>query len=133
MTVVRNSLRERVLKLWLPLGVSLVFALFPFYWMAITSLKPNQELYNRKTMPLIVHDPTLKHYVDLLTETSFLEWTWNTFVVAAIWVPIARAESRTSTRVPPKLGGFCWNGRGGPPCCGWNCWVPPWGGMGYPC
>ena len=34
-----------------------VFALFPFYWMAITSLKPNQELYNRKVMPLIVHTP----------------------------------------------------------------------------
>ncbi len=50
--------------------------------MAITSLKTNQELYNRKVMPLIVHNPTLKHYVDLLTETSFLEWTWNTFVVA---------------------------------------------------
>ena len=61
-----------LLKLWLPLGVSLIFALFPFYWMAITSLKPNQELYNRKVMPLIVHHPTLKHYVDLLTETSFL-------------------------------------------------------------
>jgi multiple sugar transport system permease protein len=50
----------------------LVFALFPFYWMAITSLKSNQELYSRKVMPLIVHHPTLKHYVDLLTETSFL-------------------------------------------------------------
>src|SRR5260370_25596064 len=33
-------------------------------------------------MPLIVHNPTLKHYVDLITETNFLEWTWNTFVVA---------------------------------------------------
>ena len=94
MTDVRNSLRERVLKLWLPLGVSLVFALFPFYWMAITSLKPNQELYNRKTMPLIVHDPTLKHYVDLLTETSFLEWTWNTFVVAAISTAICASGVR---------------------------------------
>ena len=27
-------------------AVFLVFALFPFYWMAITSLKPNPELYN---------------------------------------------------------------------------------------
>ena len=52
--------------------MSLVFALFPFYWMAITSLKSNQELYSRKVMPLIVHNPTLKHYVDLLTETNFL-------------------------------------------------------------
>src|SRR5947209_18606953 len=82
MTVGRGGWRMRLLTLWLPLGAALVFALFPFYWMAITSLKSNQELYSRKVMPLIVHNPTLKHYVDLLTETSFLEWTWNTFVVA---------------------------------------------------
>src|SRR5215831_19376927 len=82
MTVDRRGAHVRLLKLWLPLGASLLFALFPFYWMAITSLKPNQELYSRKVMPLIVHNPTLKHYVDLLTETSFLEWTWNTFIVA---------------------------------------------------
>ena len=79
----------RLLTLWLPLGVSLVFTLFPFYWMAITSLKSNQELYSRKVMPLIVHHPTLKHYVDLLTETSFLEWTWNTFVVAVMSTAIS--------------------------------------------
>ena len=82
MTVDRRGWRVRLLTLWLPLGVSLLFALFPFYWMAVTSLKSNQELYSRKVMPLIVHNPTLKHYVDLLTETNFLLWTWNTFLVA---------------------------------------------------
>jgi multiple sugar transport system permease protein len=74
--------RVRALRLWLPLGFFLIFALFPFYWMAITSLKPNQELYNTHMMPLIVHHPTLKHYVDLLAETDFLVWTWNTMLVA---------------------------------------------------
>ena len=43
MTVDRRGWRVRLLTLWLPLGVSLFFALFPFYWMAITSLKSNQE------------------------------------------------------------------------------------------
>ena len=91
----------RFLKLWLPLGVSLVFTLFPFYWMAITSLKTNQELYSRKVMPLIVHNPTLKHYVDLIAETSFLEWTWNTFIVAVISVCVsARFQIRTSSMWP---------------------------------
>ena len=33
-------------------------------------------------MPLIVYHPTLKHYVDLITETSFLTWTYNTTLVA---------------------------------------------------
>jgi multiple sugar transport system permease protein len=81
--------RLRALRLWLPLGFFLVFALFPFYWMAITSLKPNQELYNPQVMPLIVHHPTLKHYADLLGETDFLTWTWNTMLVATVSTAIS--------------------------------------------
>jgi multiple sugar transport system permease protein len=73
---------KRVLRLWLPLGFFLLIELAPFYWMAITSLKPNAELYNTRLMPLIVYHPTLKHYVDLITETSFLTWTYNTTLVA---------------------------------------------------
>jgi multiple sugar transport system permease protein len=88
-TVENRGWHVRFLKLWLPLGVSLLFALFPFYWMAITSLKTNQELYSRKLTPLIVHNPTLKHYIDLFAETSFLEWTWNTFIVAVISTAIS--------------------------------------------
>src|ERR1700692_2160776 len=40
-------------------------------------------------MPLLVHNPTLKHYVGLLTETSFLLWTWNTLLVAVISTAIS--------------------------------------------
>lgn len=78
----RGGWRMRALRLWLPLGFFLLTGLAPFYWMAVTSLKPNAELYNTHMMPLIVYHPTLKHYVDLLTETSFLTWTYNTTVVA---------------------------------------------------
>ena len=39
MTVDRRGWRVRLLTLWLPLAVAMFFALFPFYWMAITSLK----------------------------------------------------------------------------------------------
>src|SRR5215813_13485914 len=80
---------KRLLRIWLPIGFFLVLALFPFYWMAITSLKPNAELYNTRMMPLLVHHPTLKHYVDLLTETSFLEWIWNTMLVAIVSTAIS--------------------------------------------
>ena len=73
-----RRLAGRTLRLYLPLGFFLVLMLFPFYWMLITSIKPNRELYSQKIMPLIVHQPTLKHYVDLLTETNFLTWTYNT-------------------------------------------------------
>ena len=73
-----RQLGTRLLRLYLPLAVCVILMLFPFYWMVITSIKPNRELYSQKIMPLIVHQPTLKHYVDLLTETNFLTWTYNT-------------------------------------------------------
>jgi multiple sugar transport system permease protein len=84
MMVERGGWRVRALRLWLPLGLFMIFTLFPFYWMAVTSLKPNSELYNRKIMPLIVYHPTLKHYADLLSETNFLLWTCNTLLVAVV-------------------------------------------------
>ena len=87
--VATGGLTRRMFQLWLPLGFFLLLTLFPFYWMAVTSLKPNAELYNRHLMPLIVHHPTLQHYVDLLTETSFLRWMWNTTVVAVVSTAIS--------------------------------------------
>ena len=89
MMVERSGWRIKTLRLWLPLGLYLIFTLFPFYWMAVTSLKPNSELYNRKIMPLIVYHPTLKHYVDLLSETNFLLWSWNTLLVAVVSTAIS--------------------------------------------
>ena len=74
----------RLVRLYLPLVVCMILMLFPFYWMLITSIKPNRELYSQKVMPLIVHQPTLKHYYDLLTETNFITWTYNTLLVAVV-------------------------------------------------
>ena len=84
-----RGLKARVLRLYLPLAFFLVAMLFPFYWMAVTSIKPNRELYSAKIMPLVVHNPTLKHYVDLLTQTSFLTWTYNTMLVAVITTAVS--------------------------------------------
>ncbi len=75
---------SRLLRLYLPLAVFLVAMLFPFYWMLVTSIKPNRELYSAKIMPLVVYQPTLKHYYDLLADTNFLLWTYNTLLVAVI-------------------------------------------------
>ena len=80
---------QRTVRVWLPVIFFLVLALFPFYWMAITSIKPNSELYNKNMMPLLVHAPTLKHYIDLFNTTSFLLWTWNTMLVATISTAIS--------------------------------------------
>ena len=79
-----RGLGTRTLRLYVPLFLLLLLTLFPFYWMLITSIKPNRELYNARIMPLIVYQPTLKHYIDLLSQTNFLTWTYNTFLVAIV-------------------------------------------------
>jgi multiple sugar transport system permease protein len=89
MMVGGRNLGARTVRLYLPLTFFLVAMLFPFYWMAVTSIKPNRELYNAKIMPLIVHQPILKHYVDLLDQTNFLTWTYNTMLVAVVTTAIS--------------------------------------------
>ena len=89
MIIQRRGWVRPTFQLWVPLAVALIFTLFPFYWMAVTALKPNSELYNPKMMPLIVHNPTMKHFIDLLTETDFLTWTYNTMLVAVVSTAIS--------------------------------------------
>jgi multiple sugar transport system permease protein len=63
----------------------LMFALFPFYHMALTSLKQDRELYDRQANPLIIQKgPTLEHYTKLLWESSFLTWTKNSLLVTVL-------------------------------------------------
>jgi len=76
--------RRRLVGLWVPLVAFYVVALFPFTWMAATSLKTNAELYDPKAMPLTIRHPSLVHYIDLLRETNFLIWIANTMLVAVV-------------------------------------------------
>src|SRR3989475_3775808 len=63
----------------------LVFAVFPFYHMALTSLKQNKELYDRTAVPLLIRQgPTLEHYKRLLWETEFITWTKNSLLVTIL-------------------------------------------------
>jgi multiple sugar transport system permease protein len=79
----------RLTTVWAPLAFFLAVTLFPFYWMAITSVKPNSELYNARIFPLLVRAPTLQHYQELLSGTPFLQWTLNTLVVAVVTTTIS--------------------------------------------
>jgi multiple sugar transport system permease protein len=76
--------RKRLFGLWTPLALFYVVALFPFTWMAATSLKTNAELYDPKAMPLTIRHPSLVHYIDLLRETNFVTWIANTMLVAVV-------------------------------------------------
>jgi multiple sugar transport system permease protein len=79
-----NGLGYRMLRLYIPLALFLLLTLFPFYWMIVTSVKPNEELYNLTRDPLLVYQPTLQHYWDMLTQTNFIRWTINSLLVAFV-------------------------------------------------
>jgi multiple sugar transport system permease protein len=78
------SLPRRIVTVWVPLTVFLIVLLFPFYWMVITSFKPDDELLSREGNPFWVSDPTLAHVKKLLFETSYPDWLWNTIVVSVV-------------------------------------------------
>jgi multiple sugar transport system permease protein len=78
-----ESLPRRVVTLYLPLFVILIVLLFPFYWMALTSIKPDEQLIDmEKYNPFWVVHPTFKHISKLLFETQYPRWLWNTMYVA---------------------------------------------------
>jgi multiple sugar transport system permease protein len=78
-----ESLPRRVVTLYLPLALILLVLLFPFYWMVLTSIKPDEQLIDMNTYnPFWVIHPTFKHISKLLFETQYPRWLWNTMYVA---------------------------------------------------
>jgi multiple sugar transport system permease protein len=74
---------KRLVVFYIPLFMFLVALLFPFFWMMLTSIKPDVELYNARRFPLWVINPTLQHWKYLFNNTIFLRWAWNTLWIAA--------------------------------------------------
>ena len=79
-----ESVPRKLVTVYLPLGIFLFVLLFPFYWMAITSFKPNEELLSREGNPFWVIKPTFAHFHKLLFETAYPEWLWNTVIVSVV-------------------------------------------------
>ena len=78
-----DSRTRRLVTIYLPLALFVIVLLFPFYWMAITSFKPNAELYDyRKYNPFWIGSPTLDHIKKLLFDTAYPRWLMVTMGVA---------------------------------------------------
>jgi len=56
--------------------------IFPLLWMAITSIKPQQELFRIPPM-FLPESGTLEHYADLLNNTPFLKYFGHSLVIAS--------------------------------------------------
>lgn len=68
----------------------ILFALFPFYYMGITSLKSDQELYDLKAAPFWVsRGITGDHFSFLFRETLFSTWVINTVMVSLLTTVIS--------------------------------------------
>src|SRR5262245_18773130 len=80
-----ESLPRRVITVYVPLALFVIVLLFPFYWMAITAVKPNDQLTDYKNFsPFWVAQPTLDHIRYLLFETSYPGWLWNTVIISVL-------------------------------------------------
>ena len=78
-----QSAPRRLMTVYLPLALFVFVLLFPFYWMTITTFKPNAELYDYKNFnPFWVVRPTLANINKLLFETSYPRWLLTTMLVA---------------------------------------------------
>ncbi len=78
------TLPRRVVTVYVPLGAFLFVLLFPFYWMIVTTFKPNEELLSREGNPFWVKNPTLAHLKKLLFDTAYPDWLLNTMVVSVV-------------------------------------------------
>ena len=75
---------RRTVTVYVPLLIFVFVLLFPLYWMAITSVKPDHELLSRDGNPFWVMAPTLAHFKKLLFDTAYPEWLWNTVLVSVV-------------------------------------------------
>ena len=78
-----ETLPRRVVTTYIPLLLILIVLLFPFYWMALTAVKPDEQLLDfEKVSPFWTWTPTFKHIHKLLFDSSYPRWLWNTMYVA---------------------------------------------------
>ena len=108
-----TSLPKRFVYVYLPVLLFLFILLFPFYWMGLTSIKPDSELIDLESHnPWWVVNPTLAHFNRLLFETDYPTWMWNTMLVAfsATFLSIVASVMAAYAIVRIRYSGSNWVG-----------------------
>jgi multiple sugar transport system permease protein len=83
--IAARARRGRALKnvgIFALIVVVLAIMLFPFYWMVLTSLR--SQVDNVSRVPVWWFTPTLENYQNVISRNNFLDFTWNSFVIAAL-------------------------------------------------
>jgi multiple sugar transport system permease protein len=92
MAVATRTQRQKEIRrhIWIYAAITpyVIIAIFPIYWMALTALKQDPDLYRMDQFPLWFHlPPTLKHFSYLFYSTNYGAWIVNTMSIA-VWVAI---------------------------------------------
>jgi multiple sugar transport system permease protein len=75
---------------WLVVGPFAIVLAFPFYWMLMTALKTDPDLYNTENVPFRFQDgsPTTRNFEFLFENTQYRTWLENTAIVGGVVVVI---------------------------------------------
>jgi multiple sugar transport system permease protein len=105
--------RESLLS-YLIVGPFAIVLAFPFYWMLMSSLRSDADLYDIQQVPFKFNadSPTINNYKFLFQETDYLQWLENTVVVGLVVValtlvlavPAGYALARLSGRWGQSVG-----------------------------
>jgi multiple sugar transport system permease protein len=94
-------------------GVLVVLAAFPFYWMLLTAFKTDSDLYDLQSNPLWFNaSPTLEHIRYLFAQTLFARWLLNSLIIGLCVVaitlltalPAGYSLARMPSRAAENLG-----------------------------
>ena len=83
-------MRRESLLSYLIVGPFAIVLAFPFYWMLMSSLRSDNDLYDIQQVPFKFNtdSPTLANYRFLFEETDYLQWLENTVIVGLVVVGI---------------------------------------------
>jgi arabinogalactan oligomer/maltooligosaccharide transport system permease protein len=68
------------------LVIATIIAIFPVFWIAISSFKPQQEIIGQSELNIWPDDWTWSNYKDVITNNDyeFLHWFWNSLAIALL-------------------------------------------------
>jgi multiple sugar transport system permease protein len=106
--------RRDSLLSWLVVGPFAIILAFPFYWMLMTSLRSDNDLYSIENVPYKFNadSPTVSNYRFLFQDTDYPKWLENTvivgiavvFITLVLSLPAGYALARLSGRWGQSVG-----------------------------
>jgi multiple sugar transport system permease protein len=100
-------MRRQSLLSYLIVGPFAIVLAFPFYWMLITSLRSDNDLYDLENVPYKFNgdSPTINNYKFLFRETDYPQWLENTVIVGVAVVAITLLLSLPAGYALARLSG----------------------------